>query len=131
MPLAAAGRPLRALAETAKVLAACHVAMALGVSASACHGPSMLPTFAVAGDWVLTSKLHRRGRGVRVGDLVAYTIPTYPRSEGVKRVLGLPGDYVLAGTPAGGGSGGGGDGGMIQVCRLSPGLGNHGLCSVE
>ncbi|KAL2151964.1 hypothetical protein VTH82DRAFT_5148 [Thermothelomyces myriococcoides] len=79
-------------------------------------GPSMLPTFEVLGEWLLVSKLHRFGRGVEVGDVVAYNIPINDE-VGVKRVLGLPGDYVLMDTPDGDGMAGGVGGGpnMIQV----------------
>ena len=77
-------------------------------------GPSMLPTFEVLGEWLLVSKLHRFGRGISVGDVVAYNIPIN-EEVGVKRVLGLPGDYVLMDTPDGGGGGGGS---MIQVREL-------------
>ena len=75
----------------------------------------MLPTFEVLGEWLVVSKLQRFGRGIRVGDVVAYNIPINDE-VGVKRVLGLAGDYVLMDTPADGRGGGGG--GMIQV-RLS------------
>ena len=71
----------------------------------------MLPTFEVLGEWLLVSKLHRFGRGVKAGDVVAYSIPINDE-VGVKRVLGLEGDYVLMETPDGGAGGGAG---MIQV----------------
>lgn len=70
----------------------------------------MLPTFEVVGEYMLISKLHRFGRGVSVGDIVTYNIPVSEDAVGVKRVLGMPGDYVLMETP------GHGTGGMIQVC---------------
>jgi inner membrane protease subunit 1 len=82
----------------------------------------MLPTFEVLGEWLVVSKLQRFGRGIRVGDVVAYNIPINDE-VGVKRVLGLAGDYVLMDTPVDGGVGGvGGGGGMIQVrffCAIS------------
>jgi mitochondrial inner membrane protease subunit 1 len=102
-------RPALATAvAAAQLAAAAHVFMAYGFTARASWGPSMLPTFEVRGDWLLSSRRHRYGRGVRVGDLVNYTIPLEPENEGVKRVLGMPGDYVLSGRP-------GEDDGMIQV----------------
>jgi hypothetical protein len=52
------------------------------------------------------------GRGVRVGDLVVYEIPIFPDSNGIKRVVGMPGDYVLLNTP------GSGSDAMIQVRLL-------------
>lgn len=59
----------------------------------------MLPTFTVDGDWILCDNTHRYGRGVGVGDLVVYRIPVFQSQWGVKRVMGMPGDYVSVGTP--------------------------------
>lgn len=59
----------------------------------------MLPTFLTMNEWFVTDRSHRRGRGVRVGDCVVYSIPVEPGEEGIKRVLGLPGDYVLLNSP--------------------------------
>lgn len=70
----------------------------------------MLPTFTVDGDWILCDHTRRYGRGVKVGDLVVYRIPVFTNQWGVKRVTGMPGDYVSVGTP-----GEPGDGLMIQV----------------
>lgn len=86
-------------------------------------GASMLPTINVSGDWIIVSKLHARGgRGtgpgglaIRVGDLVSYAHPVDgPDVHVVKRVIGLPGDFVVV-DPADG------SGDMLQV-RPSPGL---------
>ena len=62
-------------------------------------GPSMLPTFLVWNEWFVADRSYRRGRGVRVGDCVTYTIPVEPHEGGVKRVIGMPGDYVLLNSP--------------------------------
>lgn len=62
------------------------------------QGPSMVPTFTVAGEGLVINRLCRYGRNVKVGDLVAYDIPIN-KEIGVKRVIGLPGDYVLLGSP--------------------------------
>ncbi|KAL2886275.1 Mitochondrial inner membrane protease subunit 1 [Ceratocystis lukuohia] len=62
------------------------------------QGPSMVPTFTVAGEGLVINRLCRIGRNVQVGDLVAYDIPIN-KEIGVKRVIGLPGDYVLVGNP--------------------------------
>lgn len=59
----------------------------------------MLPTMAVMGDWVLISKLHRRGRDIKVGDIVAFASVTVPGEKVIKRVVGMEGDYVLRDTP--------------------------------
>ncbi|KAK3327875.1 peptidase S24/S26A/S26B/S26C [Cercophora scortea] len=102
------GHPLRALAFALKFLAFGHLLMEYGIWPRAVAGPSMLPTIAVAGSWALIDFTHRFGRGVQVGDLVAYHIPINTQS-GLKRVLGMPGDYVLVDTPETGGET------MIQV----------------
>ncbi|KAL2178970.1 peptidase S24/S26A/S26B/S26C [Thermothelomyces heterothallicus CBS 202.75] len=110
------GHPFRVILATLKFVAFAHLLWEYVISMAPASGPSMLPTFEVLGEWLLVSKLHRFGRGVAVGDVVAYNIPINDE-VGVKRVLGLPGDYVLMDTPDGGGVAGGGGGGpsMIQV----------------
>lgn len=74
----------------------------------------MLPTFTVDGDWIAADMTYRLGRGVKVGDLVLYKIPIFASQNGVKRIVGMPGDYVSLGTP-----GEPGEEQMIQVCLLS------------
>jgi hypothetical protein len=59
----------------------------------------MLPTFNSFGDNVLISRYYRRGRGIKVGDVVSYAHPIHPDVTGLKRVLGLEGDFVLRETP--------------------------------
>lgn len=73
----------------------------------------MLPTFTVDGEWIAADMRYRLGRSVEVGDLVLYKIPLFAHQNGVKRVVGMPGDYVLLGTP-----GEPGDDQMIQVSRF-------------
>jgi inner membrane protease subunit 1 len=113
--------------HTLKFIAFAHLIWEYGISMSPASGPSMLPTFEVLGEWLLVSKLHRFGRGITVGDVVAYNIPIN-EEVGVTRVLGLPGDYVLMDTPGEGGGvmgmgmgmgTGGGGGNMIQVSASS------------
>lgn len=120
------GHPFRVIVNTLKWVAAAHLFWEYGMSMAPASGPSMLPTFEVLGEWLVVSKLHRFGRGVSVGDVVAYNIPIN-EEVGVKRVLGLPGDYVLMDTPEGGDGGGGGSGGgsMIQVRRNAGVLGTR------
>ena len=62
-------------------------------------GPSMLPTLNARGDWVGVSGFYRRGKGVRVGDVVTAKHPTFPGTGISKRVLGMPGDFVLRDSP--------------------------------
>lgn len=89
------GHPFRTLLTTVKFLAASHLAITYFYSWGAVSGPSMLPHWEVWGDGAVVSHLHRRGAGVRVGDLVKFKIPVTDE-DAIKRVAGLPGDYVLA-----------------------------------
>jgi len=102
-------RPLRFVGSMVKVFALFHLVEAYGVTWAPAEGPSMLPTLETLGDSVLVSRLHRFGRSVRVGDLVVYVIPPFPTTVGIKRVIGMPGDYVLKDSPDSG------SGEMIQV----------------
>lgn len=58
------------------------------------EGPSMYPTFSPRGDYLLTSRWHRHGRGIEVGDVVRFYHPSFLGVNGAKRVLGMPGDFV-------------------------------------
>lgn len=49
--------------------------------------------------WILYSSLHRRGRWLKVGDVVTYTSPMFPNEAGCKRIIGMPGDFVSVVTP--------------------------------
>ncbi|KAK1981730.1 peptidase S24/S26A/S26B/S26C [Colletotrichum cereale] len=94
-----AGTPLRMGLNLIKTIALGHVFVEYGYTGGPASGPSMLPTFEVAGEYLLSDKRYRYGRGVAVGDLVYYKIPTMPNSTGIKRVMGMPGDYVLFNSP--------------------------------
>jgi inner membrane protease subunit 1 len=113
------GHPFRLLFRTVKYFCFAHLFWEYGYSIGPAEGPSMLPTFEVSNEWILISKLYRYGRGIQVGDLVNYKIPIEPHAEGIKRVVGLPGDYVLIDSPDSGSDA------MIQVghahytCMLS------------
>lgn len=75
-------------------------------------GMSMTPTIPHSWrghPWILFSTLHRRGRGIKVGDVVTYTSPLFPNESGCKRVIGMPGDFVAVV------SGGRGDGDVEAV----------------
>lgn len=81
----------------------------------------MLATLSAYGDGVVVSHLHRQGRGVRVGDVVDFKHPMQPGFGAIKRVAGLPGDFVMRDSP---GLGKGLEGTkMIQVGFLSLGGG--------
>jgi mitochondrial inner membrane protease subunit 2 len=64
------------------------------------NGPSMAPTlspkFHETGekDWVVWAKFRPTG-DLKRGDVIAFRLPHDPEGEGVKRVIGLPGDVVV------------------------------------
>jgi hypothetical protein len=94
-----AGHPLRLSIAALKTIFVFHVFWQYGYSIAPLAGPSMLPTFEVAGDSVIVSRYYRRGRGVKVGDVVSFDSVVEPGESVLKRVLGLQGDYVLRDTP--------------------------------
>ncbi|KAF2123043.1 peptidase S24/S26A/S26B/S26C [Lophiotrema nucula] len=65
-------------------------------------GISMVPTIPhginSSPPCILVSMLHRRGKGVKVGDVVVYTHPSN-QTQACKRVIGMPGDYVCVVSP--------------------------------
>jgi len=70
----------------------------------------MIPTLSWDGVWVLISRFfHRRGRNIGVGDLISFENPIRPGYYSIKRVIGMPGDFVCRDTP------GKGDGWLVQV----------------
>ena len=110
MPISSSyGKSIRVYVNIVKFTAAAHLFVQyVGV----CHrteGPSMLPTLNVEGDWLLISHLHRRGRNIKVGDVVSFKHPLIPGEGAVKRVIGMPGDFVMRDSP------GSGSDMMIQV----------------
>ncbi|KAG5940149.1 hypothetical protein E4U59_002625 [Claviceps monticola] len=102
--------PIRLCISIIKAGIFSHLVYSHLFSSDSAEGPSMLPTFTVQGASFITDLRKRRGRGIAVGDLVIYKIPMLPDQSGVKRVVGMPGDYVLLGTP-----GERGDDQMVQV----------------
>ncbi|KAF2397896.1 LexA/Signal peptidase, partial [Trichodelitschia bisporula] len=94
-----------------------HLFWTYGFELTQPWGASMLPTLHMSGEWVVVSKYYRRGRGVQVGDMVCSRSPIRPTEGILKRVLGMPGDLVIAGDVQTG------SGEMIQVpaghCFLS------------
>lgn len=73
----------------------------------------MLPTLAAQGDSVCVSSRYRHGRGVKAGDLVSFRHPCVPGTLAIKRVVGMPGDFVMRDVVDGQGSG---REMMLQVC---------------
>ncbi|KAK4999781.1 hypothetical protein LTR66_001238 [Elasticomyces elasticus] len=88
-----------------------HLFLTYGFSYTGTWGLSMLPSIASSGDFVLISKFYRHGRGLEIGDLVTYKHPYHGDQGvyGIKRLVGLPGDFVLRDSP------GAKEGVMIQV----------------
>ncbi|KAH7068111.1 peptidase S24/S26A/S26B/S26C [Paraphoma chrysanthemicola] len=65
-------------------------------------GVSMTPTIPShyrSRPMIVYSSLHRRGRGMKVGDVILYTHPLFPAEKGCKRIIGMPGDFVSVITP--------------------------------
>lgn len=58
-------------------------------------GQSMYPTIPDHKNILFVNKTYRYGRGIKVGDCVQVLNPMFPRQYAGKRVIGLPGDYVL------------------------------------
>jgi mitochondrial inner membrane protease subunit 1 len=86
-----------------------HITCEYFFAFDAAWGISMLPTFNASHDWVFISKYYRRGRDISVGDVVSFKHPVRVGENAIKRVVGMPGNFVLAGTP------GRGEGRMLQV----------------
>ncbi|KAL6849059.1 hypothetical protein ACO1O0_008589 [Amphichorda felina] len=93
--------PVRFTLSTVKLLCTMHLLQTHVFQLSATGGPSMLPSFSVAGDWISIDMTHARNRrrALRVGDIISYRLPYSPDGMGIKRLIGLPGDYVCHGTP--------------------------------
>jgi len=69
----------------------------------------MLPNMNHYQEYVLISKRYRRGRYIQVGDVISYWHPFSLHQRGIKRVVAMPGDFVLRDTPDQG------EGLMLQV----------------
>ena len=102
-------RVLLTVVVVAEVFLAFHIFTRYFYSLSSCYGISMLPTINDYGDWVLISKRFRRGRGIEVGDVVSFEHPGDQRVTALKRVIGMPGDFVVRDNPARS------DGSLIEV----------------
>ena len=104
-----AALPLPYVLNVIKLVAAVHLFTEHIGFLTRTEGPSMLPTLNVHGDWVYISRLYRRGKDIKVGDMVSIKHPMFPGFSAGKRVLGMPGDFVMFN-----GSGAGEDR-MVQV----------------
>jgi signal peptidase I len=55
----------------------------------------MYPTLGISTKYNIISKRHRLGRNLRVGDLIITKHPNFTNLNAGKRVIGLPGDFVV------------------------------------
>lgn len=109
-PSSSAAQYTRPLLSALTVFLAAHLFFDYCYTLRATTGPSMLPTFAAHGDWVLISNFARHGAGVGVGDIVSFRHPMHRGERAMKRIVGMPGDFVMRDTP-----GKAGAGWMLQV----------------
>ncbi|KXL43301.1 hypothetical protein M433DRAFT_53286, partial [Acidomyces richmondensis BFW] len=72
-----------------------HIFMTYFYCLELTDGISMNPTLRSADDWVLISKYYRHGREIGVGDVISFRHPVNTGGYAAKRVLGMPGDFVL------------------------------------
>ncbi|KAF1962257.1 LexA/Signal peptidase, partial [Byssothecium circinans] len=92
----------RVLLTLTKTFVFAHLFVSYIGTINATQGISMLPTISHSyyrRPWVLESRLHRRGRNIRVGDIITFTHPVNPSIAGCKRVIGMPGDFISVVTP--------------------------------
>ena len=59
----------------------------------------MFPTLPDKDSICIYSRLHQHGRNVKVGDIVLAYSPYFLRQKIAKRVIGMPGDYVVRDPP--------------------------------
>lgn len=96
------GHPFRVATTALYVVLVAHVFFEHFYEIAATRGASMLSTFHVYGDILVTNKHFRRGRDVKVGDVVSFKSVYEPGERVIKRVIGMPGDYVMMDTPGSG-----------------------------
>lgn len=78
--------------------AAAYVIQVYGMNTTMSVGPSMLPTFNVRGDILLSEYISPRIGRIRAGDVVVAVKPTDPRVSVVKRVKGTSGEVIQVTT---------------------------------
>ena len=84
------------------------------------EGASMFPTIPESNSISITSPMYRNGKGIKVGDFIWFRNPIMPRHRAGKRVIGLPGDYVLRDEHLSPTAGGGRVPGMHEGERREP-----------
>lgn len=55
----------------------------------------MFPTLPTDTSFTIYSRRHRHGRNIKAGDVVIFENPVFLRGLAIKRVVGMPGDYVV------------------------------------
>lgn len=55
----------------------------------------MYPTISSGLSYTIYSRRHKRGRNIQVGDIILFDNPIFLQQGACKRVIGMPGDYVL------------------------------------
>lgn len=55
----------------------------------------MYPTINSGITYAIYSCRHRGGKNVKIGDVIAFDNPIFPAGRACKRIIGMPGDYVL------------------------------------
>jgi inner membrane protease subunit 1 len=55
----------------------------------------MYPTIASGLSYTIYSRRHKRGRNIQIGDVILFENPIFLRGKACKRVIGMPGDYVV------------------------------------
>jgi inner membrane protease subunit 1 len=58
-------------------------------------GPSMYPTISSHGTSAFIDRRYRLGRDCKVGDIIEFSNPFQPGRNSAKRIVGMPGDYVV------------------------------------
>lgn len=85
-----------------QIFLACHICWKYFYCLQWTQGISMVPTIPqprTGAPMILVSRLYRRGRDVKVGDIVIFTHPIQPETMGAKRIVGMPGDLVCVVSP--------------------------------
>ena len=55
----------------------------------------MYPTLPTQLSYSIISRRHKHGKGVQVGNIIVFRSPNFPERQSCKRIIGMPGDYVL------------------------------------
>ncbi len=67
----------------------------LTLATQASEGPSMYPTIPSRLTYNISSHRYKHGKNIQIGDIIVFKSPMFPTRESCKRVIGMPGDYVL------------------------------------